>query len=63
MGVATDPQSVVDPNCCVIGVEGLWVIDAAVMPEIPRANIHLTTVMIAEHMAARLRRQEKCHTK
>jgi 5-(hydroxymethyl)furfural/furfural oxidase len=57
MGAATDPQSVVDPHCRVIGVEGLWVIDAAVMPEIPRANIHLTTVMIAEHMAARLRRQ------
>jgi 5-(hydroxymethyl)furfural/furfural oxidase len=57
MGTVTDPQSVVDPNCRVIGVESLWVIDAAVMPEIPRANIHLTTVMIAEHMAARLRQQ------
>jgi choline dehydrogenase len=31
------------------------VIDASVMPEVPRANTHLTTVMIAEHMAARFR--------
>jgi len=24
------------------------------MPEMPRANTHLTTVMIGEHMAARI---------
>jgi choline dehydrogenase len=55
MGAATDPHSVVDPNCRVIGVEGLRVVDASVMPAIPRANTHLTTVMIAEHIAARIR--------
>ena len=49
MGAANDPRSVVDPDCRVIGVEGLRVVDASVMPEIPRANTHLTTVMIAEH--------------
>ena len=56
MGSADDPRSVVDPSCRVIGVEGLRVIDASVMPENVRANTHLTTVMIAEHMAAKLRR-------
>ena len=29
---------------------------ASVMPEIPRANLHLTTVMIAEHISQRLSR-------
>ncbi|MGI8476882.1 MAG: GMC family oxidoreductase, partial [Thermomicrobiales bacterium] len=55
MGRPDDPRSVVDPDCRVIGVEGLRVIDASVMPEHVRANTHLTTVMIAEHMAARMR--------
>lgn len=57
MGSVSDPQAVVDPECRVIGVEGLRVIDASVMPEVPRANTHLTAVMIAEHMAARMRRR------
>jgi 5-(hydroxymethyl)furfural/furfural oxidase len=57
MGAANDPQSVVDPDCCVLGVEALRVVDASVMPEIPRANTHLTTVMIAEHIAARIKQR------
>jgi choline dehydrogenase len=55
MGAEADPRSVVDPACRVIGVQGLRVIDASVMPENPRANTHFTTVMIAEKMAAELR--------
>lgn len=54
MGAADDPRSVVDPDCRVIGVSGLRVIDASIMPEMPRANTHLTSVMIGEHMAARI---------
>ena len=57
MGPVDDPQSVVDPEGCVIGVEGLRVVDASIMPEVPRANTHLTTVMIAEHIAARMKRE------
>ena len=56
MGAADDPRSVVDPECRVIGVEGLRVIDASIMPEVPRANTHLSCVMIAERMADRMRR-------
>ena len=48
MGAANDPKAVVDPHCNVIGSTGLRVIDASIMPEVPRANKHLTTVMIAE---------------
>ena len=56
MGALGDKRSVVDPSCAVIGARGLRVIDASVMPENPRANTHLTTVMIAEKMAGELRR-------
>lgn len=55
MGAPDDPATVVDPDCRVLGVDGLRVIDASVMPEVPRANLHLSVVMIAEHMAARMR--------
>lgn len=54
MGAADDPRSVVDPSCRVLGVDGLLVVDASVMPTVVRANTHLTTVMIAEHVAAQL---------
>jgi 5-(hydroxymethyl)furfural/furfural oxidase len=56
MGDAADPASVVDPQCRVIGFAALRVIDASVMPEVPRANTHLTTVAIAERMADVIRR-------
>lgn len=59
MGRPDDPRSVVDPACRVIGFDGLRVIDASVMPENPRANIQLTTIMLAERMADDLRRREK----
>jgi len=55
MGAANDPRSVVDPDCRVLGVEGLRVIDASIFPEMVRANTHLTAVMIGEHMAERIR--------
>ena len=55
MGAPDDARSVVDPECRVIGCTGLRVIDASIMPEVPRANTHLTTVAIAERMADRLR--------
>ena len=48
MGQVSDPDAVVNQWCEVIGVEGLRVIDASVMPEIPRANTNATTIMIAE---------------
>ncbi len=44
--------TVVDASCRVIGYDGLIVCDASVMPDLPRANTHLPTVMIAERIAA-----------
>jgi choline dehydrogenase-like flavoprotein len=55
MGAPDEPTTVVDPSCRVLGVDGLRVIDASVIPEIPRANLNLTVIMIGEHMAARLK--------
>ncbi len=55
MGAVDDPRTVVDSDCRVVGVDGLRVVDASIMPEVPRANTHLTTVMIAEHMAERMK--------
>ena len=54
MGDPNDATTVVDPDCRVLGIEGLRVIDASIMPSVVRANTHLTTVMIGEMMAARL---------
>ncbi|MGH3392360.1 MAG: GMC family oxidoreductase, partial [Actinomadura sp.] len=54
MGAPDDQTSVVDPECRVLGVEGLRVIDASVMPTVPRANINLSVIMIAERMAERM---------
>ena len=53
LGVA--PTTVVDSHCRVLGLDGLRVIDASVMPSVVRANTNLTTIMIAEVMAERLR--------
>src|SRR3954447_15882390 len=55
MGRPDDPLAVVDPDCRYIGVDGLRVVDASVMPSVPRANTHLSTVMIAEKVAASMR--------
>jgi 5-(hydroxymethyl)furfural/furfural oxidase len=52
MGRAGDPRTVVDPACRVLGVGSLRVVDASIIPEIPRANTNLTTIMIAEKAAA-----------
>ena len=43
---------VVNRQCRVLGVDGLRVADASIMPTIPRANTNLTTAAIAERVAA-----------
>jgi len=51
MGRADDPMACVDAGGRVIGVDGLRVADASVMPRIPCANINLTTIMNAEKLS------------
>ncbi|GHD45635.1 GMC family oxidoreductase [Streptomyces galbus] len=55
MGSPDDATTVVDPDCRVLGVEGLRVIDQSVMPEVIRGNPLLTVLMLAERMADRIK--------
>jgi choline dehydrogenase-like flavoprotein len=48
MGGDPSAGAVVDRTCRVHGVSGLWVVDASVMPDMPSANTHVPTVMVAE---------------
>jgi choline dehydrogenase len=52
MGRDSDPLAVVDERLRVLGVEGLRVIDASVMPAITSGNTNAPTMMIAEKGAA-----------
>jgi 5-(hydroxymethyl)furfural/furfural oxidase len=55
MGDPADPMAVTDANGRVIGVEGLRVCDASLMPTIPCANLNVPVMMIAEKIAATIR--------
>lgn len=48
MGHAHDHDAVVDPSLAVIGIAGLSVVDASVMPTITSGNTNSPTLMIAE---------------
>lgn len=52
MGVQGDADAVVDPWGAVWGLEGLHVVDASIFPHIPSVPTNLTTVMVAERLAA-----------
>ena len=51
MGAVGDDTAVVDGRLRVRGVDRLYVVDASVMPDLPRCNINLPTMMIGERGA------------
>lgn len=53
MGRPDDPGAVVDDAGRVRGLEGLWIMDASVIPRVPSANTHLAVIALAERLAAR----------
>ena len=51
MGRADDPMAVVDPECRVIGVEGLRVADSSIFPRITNGNLNGPSIMVGEKAA------------
>jgi choline dehydrogenase len=54
MGADSDPTAVVDAWGKVRGVEALHVVDASILPDIPSVATNVTTIMVAERIAAKL---------
>lgn len=51
MGAKDDPNAVVDPECRVIGVDGLRVADSSIFPRITNGNLNGPSIMTGEKAA------------
>ncbi|EAV44516.1 choline dehydrogenase [Roseibium aggregatum IAM 12614] len=48
MGAKDDAMAVVDPECRVIGVDGLRVADSSIFPQITNGNLNAPSIMVGE---------------
>lgn len=48
MGASDDLMAVVDPECCVIGVDNLRVADSSIFPRITNGNLNGPSIMVGE---------------
>lgn len=51
MGRRDDPGAVVDPECRVIGVDGLRLADSSVFPRVTNGNLNAPSIMVGEKAA------------
>ena len=51
LGRRDDPLAVVDPDCRVIGVDGLRVADSSIFPRITNGNLNAPSIMVGEKAA------------
>ncbi len=54
MGRASDLHAVVDPECRVIGVDGLRVADSSIFPQVTNGNLNGPSIMVGEKAADHL---------
>ncbi len=52
MGAPNDRDAVTDTAGRVRGIAGLRVVDASIMPTVPRGNTNIPTIMLAEKISA-----------
>ncbi len=51
MGAPDDPKAVTGAAGQVHGIGGLRIVDASIMPVIPRANTNIPVIMVAEKIS------------
>lgn len=59
MGPASDVNAVVDDRLRVHGLEGLRIVDASIMPDVPSGNTYAPTLMLSEKAADLIRDDDK----
>ena len=52
MGRDNDPMAVTDGDGRIRGLDGVWCMDASVIPRVPSANTHLAVIALAEKLGA-----------